>query len=153
MSRRSTLARIVLPFILLASVATPALADTTGGGSADLGLDAITITSASVNGRTGVATVSGRISCSQDITDVFVSAQLEQVVGRFNTIRGWGGAQVSCSAATGSAAWSFIVRAEQGKFAGGNATVYADAGIDICTEFECLSDYVSVGPQAIRLGR
>lgn len=153
MSRRSTLARLVLPIILLASVATPALADTTGGEAGDLGLETITITSGSVNGRTGVATVSGTISCSQDITDVFVSTQLEQVVGRFNTIRGWGWAQVSCSAATGSAAWSVIVRAEQGKFAGGTATVYADAYLDFCTDFECLSDYASVGPESIRLGR
>ena len=153
MSRVSTLARIVLPIILLASVATPALADTTGGGTADLGLDAVTITSASVNGRTGVATISGTIGCSQDITDVFISTQLEQVVGRFNTIRGWGWTQVSCSAATGNAAWSAIVRADQGKFAGGRATVYADAYLDFCTDIECLSDYASVGPESIHLGR
>jgi hypothetical protein len=152
MNRLSGLARLAIPIVLLAASASPALADT-GGGSGDLGLDAIAITSASVNGRTGIATVSGTISCSQDVSDVFVGAQLDQVVGRFHTVRGWGGTTVSCSAVEGIAAWTAIVRADQGKFAGGNATAYAEGYVELCIDVDCSVDYASVGPQAIRLGR
>src|SRR5690242_14627522 len=92
---------IGLPLILALGVATPALAATGGGGGADLGLDAVTVTSTHVNSRTGIATVNGTIDCSQDVAGVFVSAEIDQVVGRFNTLRGWGGASVDCLAADG----------------------------------------------------
>jgi hypothetical protein len=154
MRTRNGLVGIVLPLALALAAATPVLADTTGGGGgADLGLDAIAITNGSVNARTGIATVSGTINCSQDVTGAFVSVELDQVVGRFHTLRGWGGAQVDCLAADGSATWTTTIQPDQGKFANGLATVSAFAEIDICTDVDCLSDGVGLGPVPIRLGR
>jgi hypothetical protein len=151
MRKLHLLARLALPVILLAAAASPALADT-GGGGADLGLDAMTVTSATVNGRTGIATLSGTISCSQDLDGVFVGAELDQVVGRFTTLRGWGGTMISCSAADGTAAWSTSFGPDQGKFAAGSGTVsgYAEAGS--CTDVDCFFDIVFVGPQTMHLG-
>ncbi|HEY8438707.1 MAG TPA: hypothetical protein VIK65_08865 [Candidatus Limnocylindrales bacterium] len=153
MGTRKLVAGIVVPIVLALGIATPALADTTGGGGdADLGLDAIAITSTHVNGKTGIATVNGTIDCSQDVS-VFVGAEIDQVVGRFNTLRGWGGDAVDCSAADGSAAWTVVVQPEQGKFANGRATLSAFAEVDICTDEGCIGDFVSVGPETIRLGK
>jgi hypothetical protein len=75
------------------------------------------------------------------------------VVGRFHTLRGWGGTAVDCTAADGSASWSLTIQPDQGKFANGRATISASAEIDLCDEESCLSDFASVGPQTIRLGR
>jgi hypothetical protein len=154
MRTRNKLLGVVLPVMLLVGAATPVLADTTGGGGgADLGLDAIAITSATVNARTGIATVSGTVSCSQDLTDVFVNAELDQVVGRFHTLRGWGGTDVACLAADGTAAWTLTIQPDQGKFANGRATIAANGDAFTCDEFDCYDDFIGVGPTAIRLGR
>jgi hypothetical protein len=154
MRTRNRLVGIVLPLALALAAATPVLADTTGGGGgADLGLDAITITHGSVNARTGIATVSGTIDCSQDLTGAFVSVELDQVVGRFHTLRGWGGTPVDCLAADGSATWTLTIQPDQGKFANGRAVVSAFAEIDVCTDVDCFSDAAGLGPVSIRLGR
>jgi hypothetical protein len=153
MRTRNKLLGVVLPLMLLVGAATPVLADTTGGGSADLGLEAVAVTSARVNARTGIATVSGTITCSQDLTGVFVGAEIDQVVGRFHTLRGWGGTSVDCLAADGSAAWTLTIQPDQGKYANGGATLSAYAEIDFCDEFDCYGDFASFGPAPIRLGR
>jgi hypothetical protein len=152
MRTHNRLIGIVLPLALVLAAATPALADTTGGGGADLGLDAIAITHGSVNARTGIATVSGTIDCSQDLIGAYVSVELDQVVGRFHTLRGYGDTAVDCLATDGSATWTTTIQPDQGKFANGRATASAFAGIDVCTEDDCLSDGVKLGPVAIRLG-
>ena len=154
MQIRKLAAGIVIPVVLALGVATPVLADTTGGGgNADLGLDAIAITSARVNARTGIATVNGTIACSKDLSGVFVGAELDQVVGRFHTLRGWGGTSVDCAAADGSAPWSLTIQADQGKFANGRATLGASADYGFCDDVDCYDDAVFIGPSTIRLGR
>src|SRR5262245_29522846 len=153
MRTRKLLIGVVAPVVLALGVVSPVLADTTGGGNADLGLDAITITATHVQAKTGIATVSGTISCSQDLTGVFVSAEIDQVVGRFHTLRGWGGTAVDCAAADGSAPWTLVIQPDQGKFANGRATIFAFGDVSFCDEFECYDDSVAVGPLAIQLGR
>jgi hypothetical protein len=148
------LLRAVLPIALLIGAATPALADTTGGGGpTDLGLDGIAVTSARVDAQTGVATVSGTISCSQDLSGVFVGVEIDQIVGRFHTLRGWGGAVADCLAADGVGTWTMSIQPDQGKYANGKATISGYAEIDFCDEYACYGDFVSVGPETIRLGR
>src|SRR5262245_44222019 len=121
---RTVLVGVILPLVLAIGVAGPVFADTTGGGgSADLGLDGISITSTKVDGKTGIATVSGSITCSQDLSDVFVNAEIDQIVGRFHTLRGWGATSVDCNAADGTAAWTIRIQPDQGKFANGRATI------------------------------
>ena len=154
MRTRNLAMGLVLPLALVLGVAGPVLADTTGGGgSADLGLDGIAVTSASVNARTGIATVSGTVSCSQDFTGASVFVELDQVVGRFHTLRGWGGASVDCLAADGSGEWTMTIQPDQGKFANGRATITASAELDVCDEFDCVFDFAGMGPATIRLGR
>ena len=154
MRTRNLFIGVLAPLVLALGTVTPVFADTTGGGGggADLGLDGVAITSTSVNARTGIATVSGTIACSQDLNGAFVYAELDQVVGRFHTLRGWGGTPVDCAAADGSAPWSLTIQPDQGKFANGPATIGASAEIDLCDEYDCVSDFASVGPQTIRLG-
>jgi len=153
MHKRKLIAGLVVPLALALGVVTPVLADTTGGrGSADLGLEGIAISSTAVN-KTGTATVNGTITCSQDVQGAFVVVEIDQVVGRFHTLRGWGGTAVDCSASTGSAPWTLTVQPDAGKFAGGRATLGAFAEVDLCTDEDCLSDGVAIGPLSIKLGR
>ena len=149
---RTRLIGFFLGVVLAAVPVSSALADTTADGGADLGLDAITITSGSVNGGKGVVTLHGTIGCSKDVT-VWVTGNVAQVVGRFHTIVGNGGAMISCLAAKGTAAFALTVRAEQGKFAPGRARIDAFADTSVCDEFDCLDDSVSFGPVAMRLTR
>ncbi|MEP6640197.1 MAG: hypothetical protein ABJC39_12680 [Chloroflexota bacterium] len=128
-----------------------ALADT-GGGGADLGLDAVAISGGTIVAKTAVVTLHGTISCSQDLT-AFVWADVSQVVGRFNTIRGTGGQEVACSAASGTAAFDMTVFAEAGKFAPGNVRVGAYADTGYCDAIDCYDDFASFGPAAVRLSR
>jgi hypothetical protein len=125
-------------------------ADTIGGGGTDLGLDAITITGASVAGRTGAVTVTGSVACSQDING-YVDVYLSQVVGRLNTISGEGYTEFQCLAANGTAPFSLSVSPYSGKFAGGSATIQGYAYTYTCTDVECFDDFVSVAPTTIRL--
>jgi hypothetical protein len=152
MRTRTKLVGMVLPVALLLGGVAPVLADTTGGGNADLGLDAVNVTAASVNSRTGIATVSGTISCSQDLTGVFVSAEIDQVVGRFHTLRGWGGTVVDCSAADGTAGWTMTIQPDQGKYANGRATINAAADVSFCDDVDCYDDSAFFGPADIHLG-
>jgi hypothetical protein len=143
---------LVLGIALAAMPLSTALADTTGGGGADLGLEAVTITGGTITAKTAVVTLHGTISCSQDLT-AFVWADVSQVVGRFNTIRGNGGQEIACAAATGSASFAVTIFAEQGKFAPGSAQVGAFADTGFCDDVDCYDDSVSFGPAGVRLSR
>jgi hypothetical protein len=134
--------------ILVSPIAVAA--DTGGGSNADLGLDGVTISGTSVVGRTGLVTVAGRISCSQDV-DAYVWIELSQVVGRTSTISGGGATEVQCLAADGSADFSLSFYAWSGRFAGGNARIQGFAETYACTEEDCLYDTVSFGPTNVRL--
>lgn len=148
---RSRSLGLVLGLALAAMPLSPALADT-GGGGADLGLDAISISGGTIAAKSAAVTMHGTISCSQDLT-AFVWADISQVVGRFNTIRGTGGQEVVCSAASGTASFDITIYADAGKFAPGNVQVGAYADTGFCDESDCFDDSVSVGPVAVRLAR
>jgi hypothetical protein len=116
----------------------------------------------SVNPKTGIATVSGVVTCSApvdfgsvasantvtpfDTTGGGIFVEVDQKVGRIATIRGFGNAGGLCSP-DAPLHWSADVVPDSGKFAGGAATVFADA--NVCGPIDC-SD-ASVGPAAIRL--
>lgn len=137
---------------LLALGVAPISADT-GHGDTDLGLDGISIDSTTVNPRSGVASVAGSITCSQDLEHVGIYVELSQPVGRFHSVYGWGDADVACLAADGSASFSLQVWPSGGKFAGGTAFLYASAGVSFCTEEDCFGDGVEIGRVAVRLTR
>jgi hypothetical protein len=125
-------------------------ADTGGGNNADLGLDAVTISTTSVAGRTGLVSVTGSVSCSQDVS-AYVWVDLSQVVGRLYTISGGGDTAVECRAADGSAQFSVSFYAWSGKFAGGQARIQGFAQTYACSGEDCLYDTVSFGPTNVRL--
>lgn len=138
--------------LALASASAAATLAATGGGSEDLGLDGVQVISGTASTATGSVTLSGSITCSQDI-EVFVFAQLSQAVGRFNTIRGWGQTAnpIACDAAVGSVRFALAVFPEFGKFAGGSAVVDAGAEAVVCDEFDCVSDDAHYGPAGLKL--
>jgi hypothetical protein len=143
---------LVLGIALAAMPLSTALADTTGGGGTDLGLEAITITGGTVSNKVAVVTLRGSITCAQDLT-AFVWADVSQLVGRFNTIRGSGGREVVCAAATGTASFDLTVQAEQGRFAPGSVQVNAYADSGFCDDVDCYDDAAFFGPAAVRLTR
>ena len=149
---RNKLFAILVGAALAMVSASSVFADTGGGGTADLGLEAVTISSGSVVAKTGVVTLTGSIDCTQDL-EAGVFVDLAQVVGRFNTIRGFGFTTVGCLATAGHAAFSMSFLADQGKFAPGGARVSAGADVFVCDEVtgECFEDFVSYGPASIRL--
>jgi hypothetical protein len=149
---RNRILALGLGLAMVAGSASAALADTTGGGGADLGLDAISVTGGSATPSTGAVTISGSISCSQDV-EVYVYGQLTQVVGRFNTIRGWGQSptSITCLAADGTAGYQFTISPDNGKFAGGAAVVLVGAEAGACDDFGCSFEDVTYGPASLKL--
>lgn len=82
--------------------------------------------------RTGVATISGTITCSGP-AEVFIDTTLRQRVGR-RSIDGFGSTVVACD---GSTSWSMEVASSNGKYAGGraDAQVFAFAPDDESFDF------------------
>jgi hypothetical protein len=152
-SMRKRAISLFIGVALALALAAPVAADT--GGEADLGLDAIAITSVAVDTRSGAATVHGAVVCSADI-EGYAGVELRQTIGRFFTVGGWGDGWFSCSAATGSAAFHVVVQPYEGKFGGGPATAYAYAETVQCSDAEedpdCMFDVVQNGPTVVRLG-
>jgi hypothetical protein len=101
-------------------------------------LDLIVNTSGKVNTRTGIATISGLLTCT-DADFVELYSDVSQRVGRF-LIQGSGGTfQVGTCDGTAHP-WSIDVYPYNGKFAGGKtATVTFSYA---CGLFECASGYV-----------
>jgi hypothetical protein len=81
---------------------------------------------------TGRATVSGTVRCT-GAEATFLDASLQQAVGRVSTVVGTGYTRVSCDGATHQ--WSVEIFPQNGKFAGGKATVFVSA--EAC-RFECV---------------
>ncbi len=85
--------------------------------------------------RTGTATISGTLLCSEDAVVASVEAQVTQRVGRL-LIRGFGFTQVPCD---GSAQpWSMEVIGDNGLFKGGKAvsvTFSVACGLVFCSEY------------------
>ena len=154
-SMRRQFRRVLLIAALGAALAawpSVASADTVGGGESDLGLDGLTITSATVAPRTGLVTISGEISCSQDL-HASVGVGLTQVVGRLSSLSGDGWTDIECAAADEAAGFSVEFYAWSGRFAPGHARLSAYAYTETCTEEECFFDSISLENASIRLTR
>lgn len=85
--------------------------------------------------RTGTATISGTLLCSEDAGAAFVEAQLTQRVGRL-LIRGFGATEVLCDGT--AQAWSLEVLGDNGLFKGGKAatvTFSIACGFAFCSEY------------------
>lgn len=96
--------------------------------------------------RTGVATVTGTLTCSGTASgSMFVDASLTQHVGRF-TINGFGFAVISAPCDGTSQPWSVTIEGQDGKFAGGRATL--SASVFACGPIGCGFDQQT---QAIKL--
>ena len=122
---------LAIPFAIALAFASVGLvaADTGGGGGGDYaegGLD-VSITSASINPKSGEVSVSGWVTCDVDFDDVGVDIQVSQLVGRLTTLRGYGYAETACAAADGSAAFSTSFFADSGRFAPGAAKAQVNA--------------------------
>jgi hypothetical protein len=90
-----------------------------------------------VNGRTGVATISGTFTCTNaNFINAFVDAQ--QRIGVRSTVLGSGNFFDTCDGSSHS--WSVEVFPQNGKFAGGKTiTVTFAVG---CGPFECATGFV-----------
>ena len=77
----------------------------------------------SFNGPTGVATISGTVTCSRAVS-VFFFGFLRQKVGRLKNVEGNFSPSVNCSGVT---SWSATVVPYTGAFAGGAAFASASA--------------------------
>lgn len=88
----------------------------------------------SFDAMTGAATIRGTVTCTggDDYTKAAVDVQVSQQVGRFQ-VNGWGNASLDCDGTTH--AWAAEVFADNGKFAGGKASVHVFAFV--CTESGC----------------
>jgi hypothetical protein len=87
--------------------------------------------------RSGVATVTGMVTCTAGTTGA-IGVNLTQRVGRVATISGFGFADLTCDGTEQT--WSVTVQPFSGKFAGGHADVSADAFV--CGPAGCASDHV-----------
>jgi hypothetical protein len=90
----------------------------------------------SFNPKTGSATISGTLTCSEPAAFAFVTAELSQSVGRVKII-GSNGVEAACSATPEP--WSVEVLPTNGKFAGGKAVSVAFAFA--CGDFSCGMDF------------
>jgi hypothetical protein len=98
----------------------------------------------SVTPKTGVATVRGTISCTND-ANYFIEGLLEQRISRA-LLRGFFQTEGACTSP--SSPWSADVTADNGLYRGGPATVaFGSAGA--CDAFTC--DSVPIGPVRIIL--
>jgi hypothetical protein len=152
-----------IPFALLLALASAGIvaADTTPGGDGSYGGLDVTVTSASVNAKTGLVTVAGSVTCEVDFDYVGANVEVSQVVGRLHTLRGWGGVDTgACLAAAGKTTFKMSFYADSGRFAPGKAKIYVEAyGEGGCIEdpdtgeWICdASGWAAHGPTAIRLG-
>ncbi len=154
---------LAIPFALLLALASAGIvaADTTPGGEGSYGGLDVTITSATVNPKTGLVSVSGQVTCSVDFDWASAEVVLSQAVGRLTTLRGWGWADTSgCLAAAGTASFTMSFYADSGRFAPGRAKVQVSAyGQGGCVEdpdtgeVVCANDGWASHGIAIRLAR
>ena len=121
--------RILIALLLVAVLAVPAMAHE---GRANLGIDAVGITSAT-RITLGRAVVKGTVTCSKTTSGVQVGAFVQQPAGRTNTVYGEGYRTIRCVAGT-KVPFSLTVTPYNGKFVGGNALVGAGAYKEVYTE-------------------
>ena len=140
--RKRTLVTVATTAMVLAGAAVPALASepVRGGGSQDLGLDSVTVTSATLSDpKTGQVVVSGVVACSEPL-QVLLHSSVRQNAGRGpHLVEASGGAEVACD---GQTPFSFAVSPDRGRLRAGDADVFAAA----LAEDERGFDFVEVGP-------
>jgi hypothetical protein len=127
--------------------------DATNGGSLLVNLEAaappieieLTVDPKGAITKSGEATISGSISCSTSADFADVSASLRQSIGRF-TIHGFGSNAVACGPSP--ATWKVTIVGDNGKFAGGRATV--DVSAFACDATSCNEAFVTA---TVRLGK
>lgn len=96
--------------------------------------------------RTGEATISGTVVCSEP-GSVYVEAELRQRAGR-TIISGYGFTEVECS--TEPTSFTISVVGSNGRFVGGKATI-RNVYIEGCPDSgDCTSDFIE-GPLAVKL--
>jgi hypothetical protein len=97
----------------------------------------ITLSKGSVNTRTGVASVAGRVSCNRPVT-VYLNGQLTQTIAHRGIVTGSFGTSVACSPPTSS--WTATVIPVSGRYVAGVAQVSAFASAcDYTCDFEQLT--------------
>jgi hypothetical protein len=94
---------------------------------------------------TGAVTVNGTVTCGGDASSATVFGSVRQAVGRF-VVTGFFAAEVTCDDTI--QAWTAPVVTDNGRFAGGRATV--DATAFACSPVTCVGATVE---QPIRLRR
>ncbi|MEO8208856.1 MAG: hypothetical protein ABI598_07450 [Chloroflexota bacterium] len=84
--------------------------------------------------KTGIATVRGTVTCTggEEFGKNFIEISMSQTVGRL-IISGYGWAEFTCDGTIQN--WSAEILGQNGKFAGGKATVWANAYA--CGSFDC----------------
>jgi hypothetical protein len=101
-----------------------------------------------VNTKQGTVTITGTETCTaQDLQFADLNVNLSQNVGRIGTITGSGYSDLSGACDGALHHWSVLVFPNSGKFAGGRATVSADAFV--CNVTTCTDAFV--GSQQIKL--
>jgi hypothetical protein len=107
-------------------------------------METFTMKGGTLDPKTGSATISGTYACTGDeINHFYVSVNVNQIVGRRDTIYGSNGFSADfddiCNGDTHS--WSVNVRPDRGKFAGGKALVSAWASVcDENWDYCCYGD-------------
>ena len=117
--------------VLLASSAavTLALASPAGAASAQAAAGVTIAPTGTFNARTGIATLTGTVSCGENSGPGIVEVTLNQPVGRVSTVTGGGFADITC--APGEAeTWTAEVVPTNGEYRGGFAQASARATID-----------------------
>ena len=101
----------------------------------------LTITSTTIDPQTKAVTVKGAVTCSQETTFAFVGVEVSQVVGRLHTVSGF--AFERFRPCEGRTPFTFRLRADEGRFAPGEAKVRLFA--DGCSRVHerCDSDRLS----------
>jgi Neocarzinostatin family len=102
-------------------------------------------TTGTVVTKTGVATISGTVTCLEPDTEVNVNVELQQIYRKRFNFTNEGYANVTC---TGHTAWSVIVPPGIGLFGLGPATVQAEIQADIGTSYRYITVNRNVTLQA-----
>ena len=99
-----------------------------------------------VNPKTGVATISGTVTCSRSVVLPSMSVALSQLFARRVRIEASGPDLVDVPCTSSGSPWSGVVEGFNGRLAPGSATAFASTGF--CNEEACTFDQVT---KSIRL--
>ena len=132
----------IITLLLLSAVLTVPVAYAQETFTIDINITGVTVNS-------GVVTVTGTVTCSPAAAFVNIVVGVSQSVGRFDTVRGQG--DTSLLDCEGEVPFSAVVTADEGRFAGGKAFVFADAFG--CSDFDCSSTDSDLDNKIVQLKR